>query len=151
MKKSKKILSLILAITILAAVASLSVLAIDEWTGPNGCYKTAQDRSNNETQLRRTLEICTGERVAASGSAYNEDSSYTLKTPVAASAYCTDCDLFGWDPGTGWMGNPGYATAYVDIDGYECVGAYVEYYYYENNVLCAVRDLSWSNTENPNN
>ena len=144
MKKMKKILSFVFAITIVLMISTTSVFA--NWADATGCNYSIDYFCSHGSKLTRKLEVSLVDRVSGTGVGYNAYTSYTFKTPVSVSAYCTDCDLFGWDPGTGWMGNPGYATAYVDITGYECVGAYVEYYYYEDNVLCACKALRWSNT-----
>ena len=149
MTRFKRIISLTLAIITVVAVASISVFAIEEWESSSGCYIIEVD-NNLGQKLRRTLEVNRTSLVSATGVGYNTDSSYTYRVAVNAYAYCSDCDLFANNQGYGWMGNPGQSTAYINVDGYECIEAGAEYIYYENGVYLATRYMDWDSRDYPN-
>ena len=146
----KKIIAIILTITMLFALGSISVLAVDEWENEYGCYMKEDDRFG-ATTIRWELSIGRTSMLTATGVGVNQSVSHTYRTPVNAYAYCEDCDLFGNDQGYGWMGNPGYATAFIDLEGYFCYVGGAEYLFYEDGVLIATRYMSWNYNDYVNN
>ena len=147
MKKIKKMISLMLAIIIVATVASISVFA--DWAGSQGCYKTSYELLINDAELTWNLEVNRISLVSATGVGYHHK-PYTYRVAVNAYAYCSDCDLFANNQGYGWMGNPGQSTAYINVDGYDCIEAGAEYIYYQNGVYLATRYMDWDSRDYPN-
>ena len=126
---------------IVATVASISVFA--DWEGSSGCYKTDYELLINDAELTRILNVDRTSMLIATGTA-SHHKSRIYRVCVNAYAYCEDCDLFGNDQGYGWMGNPGFTTAVIYIDGHVCYVGGAEYKFYEDGVYLATRYMCWN-------
>lgn len=140
MKRTKKALSIILAITVI--LVSLSIPVFADYSNGNGCYLTFSDTTGGD-YCHASFQVGKTTSVTAGGGASGGDIYDDYRVEIYSYAYCTDGDFFDYDDGYGWMGNPGYADTYIDIDGHECVSAGASYDFYKNGGGINGAFLNW--------